>query len=114
MATAGDTQLFDENIEINGLDDKKYDRVCRLSGTSLDGSIAIKLDINSQIYPCAVGDQIRVVLATSLSLDGSKDDGKGWRDIARSDAESTMADMFDYVCHGKIYKFEDVENGDSM
>ncbi|EPE34955.1 Nucleic acid-binding protein [Glarea lozoyensis ATCC 20868] len=114
MATAGDTQLFDENIEINGLDDKKYDRVCRLSGTSLDGSIAIKLDINSQIYPCAVGDQIRVVLATSLSLDGSKDDGKGWRDIARSDAESTMADMFDYVCHGKIYKFEDVENGDSI
>jgi DNA-directed RNA polymerase I, II, and III subunit RPABC3 len=109
-----DTQLFDEQIEITGLDDKKYDRVCRLSGTSLDNTVAIKLDINSQIYPCAVGEHIRMVLATSLNMDGSKDDGKGWRDVARADAETTMADMFDYVCHGKIYKFEDSEDGDSM
>lgn len=55
------------------------------------------------------------MLATSLSLDGSKDDGRGWRDVARSDAEPTMADMFDYVCHGKIYKFEDgPADGDIM
>jgi len=25
-----------------------------------------------------------------------------------------LADMFDYVCHGKIYKFEDGEDGQSM
>lgn len=54
-----------------------------------------------------------MVLASSLSLDGSKDDGRGWRDVARGE-EASLADMFDYVCHGRIYKFEDGEGGDTM
>ena len=114
MSLASDATLFDEHIVITELDDKKYDRCCRISGASQDGFLAVKLDINSQLYPCAVGESIRMVLATTLRLDGTKDDGKGWRDIARSDAEPTMADMFDYVCHGKIYKFEDADDGDQM
>jgi DNA-directed RNA polymerase I, II, and III subunit RPABC3 len=46
-----------------------------------------------------------VALALSLNLDGSKDDGKGWREIGKG--EQTLADEFDYVCHGKIYRFEE-------
>lgn len=74
------------------------------------------LDINTELYPLAVGDNIRVVLATSLQLDGTKDDTKGWRDANRVGlgGEATLADMFDYVCHGKIYRFEDQENSDLM
>lgn len=58
-----------------------------------------------------------MVLASSLALDGSKDDSKGWRDVGRAGhgGEATLADMFDYVCHGKLYKFEDGdESGQTM
>ncbi|APA12981.1 hypothetical protein EAF04_004486 [Stromatinia cepivora] len=115
MSGTADAQLFDEHFTVNELDHKKYVRVGRIKATStVDHSVSMLLDINTELYPLAVGDNIRVVLATSLNLDGTKDDGKGWRDANRMGlgGEATLADMFDYVCHGKIYKFEDQENSD--
>jgi len=51
-----------------------------------------------------------------LALDGSKDDGRGWKDFTKSGqgGEASLADMFEYVCHGKIYKFEDGEDGQNI
>lgn len=63
-----------------------------------------------------VNETIQLVLASTLALDGSKDDGKGWRDISAAQqrsGETTLADMFDYVCHGKIYRFEEGD-GENM
>lgn len=64
----------------------------------------------------SIGDQLHMVLASTLSLDGSKDDAKGWRDVAKAGGggDATLADLFDYVCHGKIYKFEDGNDGEMM
>lgn len=112
MATASDAQLFDEHFTITTLNAEKYERVGRIGCTSSDSSISMLLDINTEIYPVSVGETIQVCLASSLSLDGSKDDARGWREVGRS--ETTLADMFDYVCHGKVYKFEDVEDGLTM
>ena len=116
MATTGDTQLFDESFTVTTLDHAKYDRVGRYGATSADTQTVMTLDINTELYPLQVGDAIHCVLASSLSLDGTKEDGKGWRDVGRNvdGAEPTLADMFDYVCHGKIYKFEDAEDGHTM
>jgi DNA-directed RNA polymerase I, II, and III subunit RPABC3 len=113
---AGDSQLFDEHFTITTYDQNKYDRVARIGGTSHDSQTVMTLDINIELFPCAIGESLHMVLATSLSLDGSKDDGRGWRDVARGaqGGEATLADMFDYVCHGKIYKFEDGEDGQTM
>lgn len=110
---SSDIQLFDDHFTITSLDQSKYDRVCRIGGSTQNSEVVFTLDINTELYPCAIGEQLRLVLATSLSLDGSKDDGRGWRDIARSGEGGTanLSDMFDYVCHGKIYKFEDGEDG---
>ena len=69
------------------------------------------LDVNTELYPCAVGDRLHIVLASTLSLDGSKDDNKGWREVGSG--EQSLADLFEYVCHGKTYRFEDSE-GDNM
>ena len=44
--------------------------------------------------------------ASTLSLDGTKDDEKGWRDMAKRD-EITLAQQYDYVCYGKVYRFEE-------
>jgi DNA-directed RNA polymerase I, II, and III subunit RPABC3 len=117
MATAGDSTLFDEMFTITSYDQSKYDRVARIGATSSDSQTVMTLDINIELFPCNVGETIHCMIASSLSLDGSKDDPtKGWRDIGRGGVgqEATLADMFDYVCHGKIYKFEDGEDGQTM
>ncbi|KAK4204953.1 putative DNA-directed RNA polymerases I, II, and III [Triangularia verruculosa] len=116
MAGLGsDAQLFEDNFRVHKLSDKKYDRVDRIYATSEDKSIEIALDINNELFPCKDGDELHMVLATSLHYDGSKDDEHGWRDVAKSGAsESTLADQFDYVCYGKIYKFEDGEDGQTI
>jgi len=114
--SSSDSQLFDESFTITTLNSEKYDRVARLGGTSADNLTVMTLDINTELYPCSIGETIQVVIATSLSLDGTKDDGKGWRDVGRNGpgGETTLADMFDYVCHGKIYKFDDAVEGQSL
>jgi DNA-directed RNA polymerases I, II, and III subunit RPABC3 len=107
MAGAGgDATLFEDSFVIEKYDQSKYDRVARIYASSDDTQTAMALDINIELFPCAVGDRLQVVLATSLSLDGSKEEDKGWKDLTKG-GEATLADMFDYVCHGKIYKFED-------
>ncbi|KAM7186891.1 hypothetical protein V8F33_011563 [Rhypophila sp. PSN 637] len=107
-----DANLFEEHFKIDAVLPGRYARVARLECKSLDESITMRLDVNTELYPCVVGETIKVVLATSLSLDGSKDDEKGWRDVAKTgNAEATLADGYDYVCHGKIYKFEDGKDG---
>ncbi|CAL3962630.1 hypothetical protein PZA11_000265 [Diplocarpon coronariae] len=116
MATVGDSQLFDETFLITSFDQSKYDRVARIGGASGDNQTVMTLDINTELYPCNIGENLQLVLANTLALDGSKDGGKGWRDVSRHGpgGEATLADMFDYVCHGKIYKFEDGEDGQTI
>ena len=115
-AAGGDATLFEETFTVVKYDQSKYDRVARITANSTDNQTAMTLDINIELFPCSEGETIQVVLASSLSLDGSKDDEKGWRDVAKGDAggEASLADMYDYVCHGRIYKFEDGDDGQTM
>ncbi|KAI1124648.1 DNA-directed RNA polymerases and 3 polypeptide [Nemania abortiva] len=111
MAT-GDAQLFEDTFTITKYDQSKYDRVARITGTSTDNQTTMSLDINIELFPCLVGENLQVVLATTLSLDGNRDnEERGWRDVR---GESTLADMYDYVCHGKIYRFEDGSEGQTL
>ncbi|KAI2629569.1 DNA-directed RNA polymerases I [Hypoxylon sp. NC1633] len=110
---AGDAQLFEETFTITAYDQSKYDRVARISGTSTDNQTQMQLDINVELLSVRVGQNLEFVLATSLSVDGTKDEDeeKGWRDVR---GEASLADMYDYVCHGKIYKFEDGADGQTI
>jgi len=73
------------------------------------------VDINTELYPCAVGDRVHMVLASTLALDGSKEEGGnakgGWRDVGRG--VGSLADMYEYVAYGKVYRFEEGE-GEGM
>lgn len=113
---ASDAQLFEDHFRVERLSDPKYDRVDRIyCHSEPDKSISMSLDINKELFPCKVDDELHVALATSLHYDGSKDDERGWRDVAKAGAsDATLADIFDYVCYGKIYKFEDGEDGKTM
>ncbi|KIW33610.1 uncharacterized protein PV07_00446 [Cladophialophora immunda] len=104
--------LFENSFKITDLNDTKYDRVSRIKAYSEgEQEVLLTLDVNTELYPLNVDDRMTVALALSLNLDGSKDDGKGWREIGRG--EQTLADEFDYVCHGKIYRFEE-GSGDNI
>lgn len=105
-----DSHIFEETFSITEINSQKYDRVSRLSGHSPDRLTSMTLDINHELYPVSVGENIQMVLASTLNLDGTKDD-KGWREQSR--AESTLADMYDYVCYGKVYRFEE-GSGETM
>lgn len=81
-----DATLFDDTFTITSLNSQKYDRVSRITGTSADSLTVLSLDINTEIYPVNVGEPIQLVLASTLNLDGSKEDASSgqWRDIGSS------------------------------
>lgn len=105
-----ESQLFEDTFTLTALNSQKYDRVSRISGNTESGETFLTLDINSELYPCTVGDRVHLVLASTLSLDGNKDE-KGWREVGRG--EQSLADFYDYVCHGKVYRFEEGQ-GENM
>ncbi|OCK94468.1 DNA-directed RNA polymerase core subunit RPB8 [Cenococcum geophilum 1.58] len=106
-----DSQLFEDTFNITAINNQKYDRVSRITGTSTDNATSMTLDINHELYPITTGENIQMVLASTLNLDGTKPE-KGWKDLSRS-SESTLADMYDYVCYGKVYRFEEGD-GDNI
>ncbi|KAL6884375.1 DNA-directed RNA polymerases I [Trichoderma longibrachiatum] len=111
----GDATLFEESFTVTDYDQSKYDRVARISCTSSDSQTVMTLDINIELFPCSVSDTLHVVLTTTLSPDGIKEDDKGWRDVGKAgDAPATLADLYDYVCYGKIYKFEETFDGNTI
>ncbi|EHK15805.1 uncharacterized protein TRIVIDRAFT_184264 [Trichoderma virens Gv29-8] len=114
-AGSGDATLFEESFTVTEYDQSKYDRVARISCTSSDSQTVMTLDINIELFPCSVSDTLHVVLTTTLSPDGTKEDDKGWRDVGKAgDAPATLADLYDYVCYGKIYKFEETFDGNTI
>ena len=68
------------------------------------------LDVNTELYPCAIGDDLNICLVSTVALDGSKDDPKSWREVA--DGKPTLADQYDYVCRGKVYRFDEGSGND--
>lgn len=121
-----DALLLDATFRIASVDQKKYDRVARLTGERDD--LTFTLDINCELYPVAVDDTVQLSIASTLSLDGVISGGGGggtaggkaaaadagakggwWRGNAGGAAgdEATLADQYDYVCYGKMYRFEE-------
>ncbi|KAF3035226.1 hypothetical protein E8E12_004521 [Didymella heteroderae] len=106
-----DAQVFEETFTLTEVNSERYDRVSRIFGTSADNSLTMTLDINHELFPCHQGEQIQMVLATTLNLDGTKEETI-WRNVSKQ-GTTTLADMYDYVCYGKNYRFEDGD-GDTL
>ncbi|PSK59449.1 DNA-directed RNA polymerases I, II, and III subunit RPABC3 [Elsinoe australis] len=104
---SADSHLYEDSFTITAVNSAKYDRVARVTGTSADSLTLMTLDINTDLYPLSLNDPVQVLLASTLNLDGTKEDAsKGWRPVAKGE-EATLADMWDYVCYGKVYRFEE-------
>src|SRR5690606_5742788 len=109
-AIMSDALIFDENFRITSINSQKYDRFSRIEAVQND--CRFTLDINSDLYPCHEEENINLALASTLNIDGKEDpkdeDGKskgGWREFR--EGEMSLADNYDYVCYGKVYKFDE-------
>ncbi|CAK4033756.1 DNA-directed RNA polymerases I, II, and III subunit RPABC3 [Lecanosticta acicola] len=109
-----DAQLYEESFSATQILDQTYDRVHRILGTSSDSSTSITLDINSELYPISAGETFSCLIASTLNLDGTKDEGQSWRKNQGLEGGGSLADMWDYVCYGKVYKVEDPDDGDRI
>ncbi|KAK9480153.1 hypothetical protein V1514DRAFT_303345 [Lipomyces japonicus] len=101
--------LFDDLFTITTLDNKRYDRVSRITATSNTSSdIHLTLDLNTELFPVAIGEVLSVAIAKKLSLDNSSNTTYGWREP--DPGQRGLADDYDYVMYGTVYKFEEGKN----
>jgi len=108
-----DAQLYEDSFTITTLLDQNYDRVARLIANSADNTTTMTLDINSELFPLGTGENVNMLIASTLRLDGKAEDkNAGWK--ARRAGEQTLADLWDYVCYGKVYRHEDPGEGQNM
>ncbi|KAJ1912919.1 DNA-directed RNA polymerases I, II, and III subunit RPABC3 [Mycoemilia scoparia] len=113
-----DNTLFSDIFEIRSINDggAKFDRVSRISARSENYEMDLILDINNQLYTLNTADKFSLVLASSLGVSGAKDGSTGaagfsktdssWRAVV-SGTERSLADDYEYVMYGRIYRYED-------
>ncbi|KAK9451399.1 uncharacterized protein V1518DRAFT_408455 [Limtongia smithiae] len=101
--------LFDDLFTVATLDDKRYDRVSRITASSnTSRDIHLTLDLNTELFPVSVGEILSLAIAKSLALDGdvaASTLSSGWREP--KPGERGLADDYDYVMYGTVYKFEE-------
>lgn len=98
---ASDAILFEDIFTVTDLDPggKKFDKVSRVAARSEKLDMELVLDVNCEVYPLRRGEKVALVLAHTLSLDGTPDEGS----FDPTDRKSLM-DKFEYVMYGKLYK----------
>ncbi|OAQ33695.1 RNA polymerase [Linnemannia elongata AG-77] len=107
-----DNVLFSDIFDIKDVDGagKKFDKVSRINARSENYEMELTLDINNELYPLEIGEKFSLVLATSLSLTtavGNDTSGtqESWRE--KVGGERTLADDYEYVMYGKVYKYDE-------
>ena len=105
--------LLEDLFKITAVDPdgKKFDRVSRIKATGENLGMDLILDVNIEIYPLALGERLNIALAKTLNLDGTASDEGSYRPDA---AGPSLADSYDYVMYGRLFKFENTSNANRM
>ncbi|KAG9447283.1 hypothetical protein H6P81_013411 [Aristolochia fimbriata] len=103
--------LFEDIFTLTKLDPdgKKFDKVSRIEARSEQFDMYMQLDVNTEIYPLHPGDKFTMVLAPTLSLDGTPDSG-----YFAPGGRKSLADKFEYVMHGKLFKISEEGSGPNV
>lgn len=106
--------LFEDMFNVESVDAGRYNKVGRITAqSSTSQDIKITLDINSELFPVKANDSLTIMLASSLGNELSMLTASGsWRPPKSND--KSLADDFDYVMYGTVYKFEESSNNDKM
>ncbi|EFJ22805.1 hypothetical protein SELMODRAFT_104121 [Selaginella moellendorffii] len=104
--------LFEDIFTITGIDTdgKKFDKaVSRIEARSEQFDMQLVLDVNIDVYPIARTDKFTLALSSTLRLDGTPDDG-----VFDQSRKKSLADKYEYVMYGKLYKYDDDESGGAI
>ncbi|ABN64440.1 16-kDa RNA polymerase subunit (common to polymerases I, II and III) [Scheffersomyces stipitis CBS 6054] len=106
--------LFEDMFVVESTDSGRYNKVSRITGhSSTSQDIKISLDINSELFPVKANDSLTITLASSLGNESSMLTSNGsWRPPKPDDR--SLADDYDYVMYGTVYKFEENADNDKM
>jgi hypothetical protein len=80
--------------------------VSRIEAQSQTYNLHLTLDVNTEIYPLKVNDRFSLAIATTLRKDGVADEG-----CFDQSGFDSLADDFEYVMFGKVFKHH-VKPGD--
>ncbi|PVV04922.1 hypothetical protein BB560_000560 [Smittium megazygosporum] len=126
--------IFSDNFFVKEIDKdgKKFDRG-KIGARSESFNVELTLDVNSELFPVDHSDRLVLAITSTLLPPSAKkaalkiredydanmsepnqndleqqrkESDVSWRSII-SGAESSIADQFDYVMYGKIYRFDD-------
>lgn len=110
---ARQTIVFEDIFEITDKDPdgKKFDKVSRIKGKGDLYEMDLLLDVNVDLYPLETGERFSLVLAPSLNLDNSAMAGHYDQSLHPSNSKALLSDRYEYVMHGKIFKFKSATSG---
>uniref|UniRef100_A0A5B6Z037 Putative DNA-directed RNA polymerases II, IV and V subunit 8B-like n=1 Tax=Davidia involucrata TaxID=16924 RepID=A0A5B6Z037_DAVIN len=99
---------FDDIIKVDRVDadGKKFDKVSRIEAQSEEDDMQVLLDVNTEIYPVHAGQKFRMALAPTLNLDGTT-----VTSYFPEGGHKSLADKFEYVMHGLLYKISEDTSG---
>ncbi|KAL0375515.1 UNVERIFIED_CONTAM: DNA-directed RNA polymerases II and V subunitA [Sesamum radiatum] len=87
--------------------------VSRINAESEDGDSFLELDVHTELYPMLPGQKYRMVISKTLNMDGSAVAG-----YFPEGKQKSLADKFEYVMHGLLYKMseakEKTDGGDDV
>jgi DNA-directed RNA polymerase I, II, and III subunit RPABC3 len=104
--------LFEDNLRISEIDreGKAFEKVSRAEGITEDSECKIQIDINSDIYPISKDSYYSIMITKSLFADGSPSPNSF--NIEMYTKKNSLMEKFDYVMHGKIFKYSEERNGE--
>lgn len=85
----------------------KFTNVSRIRALSDAPKVEVYLDVNCELYPLSVGDKVFFVITTTLNTDGSTIDPYKKETWSTCINKATLADDYEYVMYGKVYKYEE-------
>ncbi|KAL8170925.1 hypothetical protein V2J09_022729 [Rumex salicifolius] len=100
--------LFEDTFRVTKMDPdgKKFDKVSRIEAQSDTFEAYLLFDVNTDIYPVHIDKRYTIGLATTLDLDGTPDTG-----YYNPGGRENLADRYDYVMHGRLYRVSEHGSG---
>ncbi|KAG7529025.1 hypothetical protein FFLO_05818 [Filobasidium floriforme] len=123
--------LFTDKFQVKEIDKdgKKFDRVSRMTSNPSQRGLSLTLDYANEFIQFKPQEYFTMTLATSLHEDGDDEEVAGGssgaaggpdeaskkvtkREMWRGGDEG-LAEQYEYVMHGKIYKFDETRSGEN-
>ncbi|CAH9108906.1 unnamed protein product [Cuscuta europaea] len=103
--------LFEDIFTVTEInpEGKIFNNVDRIVAKGNQFEKTMVLDVNSQIYHIDINDTLKIVLVSTINLDGTPDSGYYLQGNRKS-----LADDYEYVMQGKLYRIPEGKSRDEL